>query len=158
MQIKKIVIGLVAFSLSSISNAVDTSAQAKIQTVKKLYNSLLDGSTLGEDEAIRRYGSHELRQILSKLEAISDRNKGDQCEWQAAGMIIPGQDTDLTVNKIQYSVLQNDRVRVQAKNFGQNFKVDFDVKCTDLGCNITDFYTPQSYKNTMANYARKGQC
>ena len=36
MQIKKIVIGLVAFSLSSISNAVDTSAQAKIQTVKKL--------------------------------------------------------------------------------------------------------------------------
>ena len=158
MQIKKIVIGLVAFSLSSISNAVDTSAQAKIQTVKKLYNSLLDGSTLGEDEAIRRYGSHELRQILSKLEAISDRNKGDQCEWQAAGMIIPGQDTDLTVNKIQYSVLQNDRVRVQAKNFGQNFKVDFDVKCTDLGCNITDFYTPQSYKNTMTNYARKGQC
>ena len=122
IQIKIIVIGLVAFSLSSISNAVDTSAQAKIQTVKKLYNSLLDGSTLGEDEAIRRYGSHELRQILSKLEAISDRNKGDQCEWQAAGVIIPGQDTDLTVNKIQYSVLQFNHTKFSFKVFQLHFK------------------------------------
>ena len=158
MQIKIIFIGVMVLSLSSISSAVDTNAQEKIQIVKKHYNSLLDGSALGEDEAIRRYGSHELRQILKKLEVISDHNEGDQCEWQAAGVLIPGQDTDLTANKIQYSVLQNGRVRVQAKNFGQSFKVDFDVKCTNLGCSITDFYTPQSYKNMMASYARKGQC
>ena len=105
MQIKIIFIGVMVLSLSSISSAVDTNAQEKIQIVKKLYNSLLDGSALGEDEAIRRYGSHELRQILKKLEVISDHNEGDQCEWQETGVLIPSQGTDLTANKIQYSVL-----------------------------------------------------
>ena len=157
MGIRFIIAGTIILAFSTFTNAVDVTAQDKINIVKKVYVGLLKDD-LGEEEVIRRYGDQGFRQILRKLEAISDQNEGDQCEWQTAGVLIPGQDHDVRANQIKYSILQNGRVRAQAQNFGEYFKVDFDVICTALNCSITDIFTPQSYKTELASYASQGTC
>lgn len=157
MKISSVILGCTLLLCGTAGHSETNNAQEKINTVKKAYAEFIKGE-MGDEGVLRRYGSNDFRQILRQLEAISDRNEGEQCEWQGGNVIVPGQDYDVKLNQIRYSVLQNGRIRAQAKNFGKNFTVDFDVQCTSLNCSIADVYTPQSYKKELASYARKGKC
>lgn len=157
MEIKTVIVGSVVFLFSSMGYAATDNAQKKIKVVKQVYVDFLQGG-MGDEGVLRQHGTQDFVQILKKLDAISNRNAGEQCEWQGSNVIVPGQDYDLRLNQIGYSVLQNGRIRVQAKNFGEKFTVDFDVQCTTVNCKISDVYLPYSYKKQLATYAQKGKC
>lgn len=138
--------------LSSGTGYANSSQQEKINFVKKVYEDHLN-----EDDVLKLHASKELRLLIQKRDAIADRHEGDMCEW-VRQVLIPGNDYDVRANKIKYSVLPNGRVRAQAKNFGESFHVDFDVKCDAQGCKITDVYDPGSYRKELISIVKNGTC
>ena len=108
-------------------------------------------------DVLKLHASKELRLLIQKRDAIADRHEGGMCGW-VRQVLIPGNDYDVRANKIKYSVLPNGRVRAQAKNFGESFHVDFDVKCDAQGCKITDVYDPGSYRKELISIVKNGTC
>ncbi|TCM62819.1 hypothetical protein EC844_12365 [Acinetobacter calcoaceticus] len=136
----------------------DTAAQSteKINFLKKVYADALNEDLMGVD-VVKLHGSKELRALIGKRDAIADAHQGDMCEW-VENTLIPGQDYDVKAHQIQYTALSNGRIQVRAKNFGQPFKIDFDVKCNAGTCKIADLFNPQSFKQSVTNIVRKGTC
>ncbi len=157
MKIKTWVTACILLGVGATGHSAVNQTQLKINTVKSVYAAIMKNE-YGDEGVMRDYGTNDMRQVLRQLEAIADRNDGDQCNWQGGNYIIPGQDWDLKLNQIRYSVLQNGRIRAQAKNFGKPFTVDFDVQCKDSICRVSDVFTPASLKNEWKKYARKGVC
>lgn len=142
--------------LSSGTGYANSSQQEKINFVKKVYEDHLNEDLMGID-VLKLHASKELRLLIQKRDAIADRHEGYMCEW-VRQVLIPGNDYDVRANKIKYSVLPNGRVRAQAKNFGESFHVDFDVKCDAQGCKITDVYDPGSYRKELISIVKNGTC
>ena len=142
--------------LASGTVYANPSQQGKINFVKKVYEDQLNEDLMGID-VLKLHGSKELRLLIQKRDAIADRHEGDMCEW-VRQVLIPGNDNDVRANKIKYSILPSGRVRAQAKNFGESFHVDFDVKCDNQGCKIADVYEPGSYKKELISIVKNGTC
>lgn len=140
---------------SGLSYAEQQSSTA-IHFMKKVYADRLNEDLMGVD-IVKLHGSADLRQWIKKTDAIADAHLGDMCEWVYDPMI-PGQDTDVRLNQLKYTTLSNGRIRVQGKNFGRPFQVDYEVKCDPQGCKINDVYNPSSYKQYLKDVAKKGQC
>ncbi|ENV48772.1 hypothetical protein [Acinetobacter brisouii] len=134
----------------------DSLEQEKINFVKKVYEDQLNEDLMGVD-VLKLHASKELRLLIQKRDAIADLHEGEMCGW-VRQVLIPGNDHDVRANKIKYSVLSNGLVRAQAKNFGESFHVDLDIKCDAQGCKITDIYDPGSYKKELISIVKNGTC
>ena len=157
MKIKTWVAACILLGVGATGHSAVNQTQMKINTVKSVYAAIMKNGN-GDEQVLRDYGTNDMRQVLRQLEAIADRSDDGMCGWQGASVLINGQDWDFELHQIRYSVLQNGRIRAQAKNFGKPFTVDFDVQCKDSICRVSDVFTPASLKNEWKKYARKGVC
>ncbi|MDB9693866.1 hypothetical protein QWI49_14160 [Acinetobacter nosocomialis] len=148
-------ITLTLISTTSIA-ATDKQPIEQINFVKKVYMMAVSDKYMGVD-ILKQNSSSELKQLLSRRDTIALRHKGEMCEW-VRNVLIPGNDYDVHVNQMKFSVLNNGLVRAQGKNFGENFQVDFKVQCDGKNCQIDDIYTPDSYKKEVIAIVKNKQC
>ncbi|MGB9040401.1 MAG: hypothetical protein WCC23_18090 [Acinetobacter calcoaceticus] len=149
-----------ALTLALISTAslaaTDKQPFEQINFVKKVYMMAVSDRYMGVD-ILKQNSSSELKQLLSRRDTIALRNKGEMCEW-VRNLLIPGNDYDVRVNQMKFSVLSNGLVRAQGKNFGENFQVDLKVQCDGKNCQIDDIYIPDSYKKEVMAIIKNNQC
>lgn len=153
---KKYLVLLCATVLFSSQGYANQTTTKQIEFMKKVYADRLNEDLMGVD-IIKLHGSADLRQWIKKTDAIADANLGEMCEWVYEPMI-PGNDSDVKMNQLKFSTLTNGLVRVQGKNFGRPFHIDYEVQCTTQGCKINDLFDPKSYKAFLKDVAKKGRC
>ncbi|AOA60025.1 hypothetical protein BFG52_14990 [Acinetobacter larvae] len=59
---------------------------------------------------------------------------------------------------MQYTVLSDGRIRVEAVNFGEKIRIDFELDCQDERCKINDIFAPQSYKKELIEIVKHERC
>lgn len=128
----------------------------KIAFIKKVYADAINEDLMAVD-IIKLHASREIRQLIEKRDLIAENNEGEMCDW-VRNVLIPGQDYDVKANQIKYTTRDNGRIRVEAKNFGEKFTIDFSVQCDADRCKITDIYDPESYKNELKSIVQQGTC
>lgn len=148
-------ITLTLISTTSIA-ATDKQPFEQINFVKKVYMMAVSDKYMGVD-ILKQNSSSELKQLLSRRDTIALRHKGEMCEW-VRNVLIPGNDYDVRVNQMKFSILNNGLVRAQGKNFGESFQVDFKVQCEGKNCQIDDIYIPDSYKKEVIAIVKNNQC
>lgn len=146
---------LVLFIPNTYANK-NTDVTAQIKFVQKIYADALNEDLMGID-IIKLHASPVLRQLIIKRDQIAQRHIGEMCEW-VRSVLIPGNDYDVKANKIKYTALIDNRIRVQGTNFGEKFQLDIEVKCEKNVCKIMDIYDPKSYKTELSTIVKKGTC
>ena len=154
MKLQTILLGCLV-SVCSISYA-DTTLN-KVKFIKKVYADQLNDDLISID-IVKLHAGKELRRLIDQRDAIADEHLGDMCSWVGEGNVIPGNDFDVKLHQMKFSVLNNGRVRAQGKNFGENFHVDFEVQCQGESCTIADVYDPNSLKKTLTKVVQQRLC
>ena len=153
---KKILTAVLLGMTASCFGYANQQSSAQIDFIKKRYVDRINKQLSGMD-VIKKHSSTDLRQWISKTDAIADANVGDMCDWVYDPMI-PGQDSDTRLNQLKYTTLSNGRVRVQGQNFGEKFQIDYEIQCDSKGCKINDLFDPKSYKQLLKSAAQKKLC
>ncbi len=147
------------FPLSFASNSFAETAQqnsAKINLIKKIY-AIKINEELSNTDLIKQNAADELKQLISRRDGLELNYPGEMCDW-VRNLLIPGNDFNVKLNQMKFTVLNNGLVRAQGVNFGENFHVDYQVQCTGQSCKIEDIYDPNSYKKELYMIIRKNKC
>lgn len=150
----KVFLAAAVLCVAGTSHANNTDQQ-KINFMKQVYQDVLNDDL--SVDVLELHASSQLRMFIQHRDAIAIRNQGEMCDW-VRSVFIPGNDHDTVASQINYSILNNGRVRVQAKNFGEAFQIDYDVQCNLMGCKINDLYDPDSYKQELISIVKNGTC
>lgn len=129
---------------------------AKINFIKKIYAMQISEQYLNVD-LVKQNAANELKQLISRRDGLELNYPGEMCDW-VRNILIPGNDFDVKLNKMKFTILNNGLVRAQGNNFGKPFHIDYQVQCTDKSCKIEDIYDPNSYKKELISIIRKNKC
>lgn len=133
-------------------------AQTPAGFVKKVYADQLNDDLLGVD-IIKLHAAPDLRRLIEQRDRIAEAHEGEMCEWvYDAYPLIPGNDYDTRLNQMTFTPLKNGRIKAKGLNFGERFEIDFAVACSGDTCKIVNLYTPENYRNKMAQIIRAGTC
>lgn len=143
-------------ALTSTLTHADDQSSIQINFMKTTYTHLLNNQLSGID-VLKKFSTTDLNQWIKKTDAIADAHLGEMCDWVYDPML-PGQDHDIRLSQLKYTILHNGRVRVQGINFGEKFQIDYELKCDHQRCKINDLWDPQSYKQKLKHIAKQGAC
>lgn len=129
---------------------------AKINFIKKIYSMKISEQYLNID-IVKQNSANELKQLISRRDALELKYPGEMCEW-VRNLLIPGNDFDVKLNKMKFTLLNNGLVRAQGVNFGEKFHIDYQVQCHGQSCKIEDIYDPYSYKKELISVITKNKC
>ncbi|RZG43304.1 hypothetical protein [Acinetobacter wuhouensis] len=130
--------------------------QAGINFIKKIYAMKISENYLNVD-LVKQNSGNELKQLISRRDALELRYPGEMCNW-VRNLLIPGNDFDVKLNQMKFTVLGNGLIRAQGVNFGEKFHIDYQVQCYGQSCKIEDIYDPKSYKTELISIIRKNKC
>ena len=129
---------------------------AKINFIKKMYAMKISEQYLNID-IVKQNSANELKQLISRRDALELKYSGEMCDW-VRNLLIPGNDFDVKLNKMKFTLLDNGLVRAQGVNFGEKFHIDYQVQCHGQACKIEDIYDPYSYKKELISIVTKNKC
>ncbi|MFW1798519.1 hypothetical protein ACG9YX_00505 [Acinetobacter nematophilus] len=129
---------------------------AKINFIKKIYAMKISEQYLNID-IVKQNSANELKQLISRRDALELKYPREMCEW-VRNLLIPGNDFDVKLSKMKFTLLNNGFVRAHGVNFGEEFHIDYQVQCHGQSCKIEDIYDPYSYKKELIFIITKNKC